>query len=405
VIWLALSGCFTGTPAPPPDASGLVGLEVVVERDAPLEEAAEFFASRPRHERSQVNTDQQAGQISASACGGCHSQIAKEWEVSVHAAAWRDPQFQAETHKSGNRWLCMGCHTPLISQLQRLPVGLVNGDVERPLLADNPTFDARLRDEGITCAACHLADDGAIEGPGLGGDAPHRVRAAPRFQDESVCTRCHQAEVVYPGKSFACAFATGEEWEASPWPAQDTSCVDCHMPEVERPAADGGPLRMVRRHWWRGSGLPKEAGVHPPADALQPGLELTAERVGADLEVVLRNGRAGHMLPTGDPERWIQVEVFFEPSGGQRPAWSTRIGQVWEWEKPPKKLEDTRILPGAEIRRSIPIPLGARRAQVVARHHRISEANAGYHGLDPSYPRSMETHRMVVELAQPGARE
>ena len=35
-------------------------------------------------------------------------------------------------------------------------------------------------------------------------------------------------------------------------------CQSCHMPEVERPMADGGPIRQGRRHLWRSGHDPEQ---------------------------------------------------------------------------------------------------------------------------------------------------
>ncbi|MCA9570097.1 MAG: hypothetical protein KC656_19765, partial [Myxococcales bacterium] len=280
--------------------------------------AMAFDATRPLYERPLG--DGRAGlpgvaDLSAESCAACHAEIAAEWRTSVHAVAWIDPQYQAEIGKSGNRWLCLNCHTPLKVQQDRFAVALEDGDVERPVLVDNPDFDAALREEGITCAACHVRD-GVVHGPGLGGNAPHPVKADPTYRSGELCLRCHQATATYPGKSFICVFDTGREWRDGPYDDEGKSCVTCHMPTVERPAALGGPTRTVARHWWRGAGIPKIAGRYPPPEANPFGLSLAAAVEGGELKVTATNANAGHMLPTGDPERKVFVDAVFLGSSG-----------------------------------------------------------------------------------------
>jgi hypothetical protein len=335
--------------------------------------------------------------LSAKTCGACHTEIYEEWKLSVHAAAWTDRQAQAEFAKGPQKWMCLNCHTPLRIQQENWPVGLVDDDVQQPILVKAPVYDAALREEGITCAACHVRD-GVIHGPGLEDSvAPHPVEADPTFRDEQVCLRCHQAVATYPGKDFTCTFNTGVEWQAGPDAAEGTHCADCHMPRIDRPAAIGGPTRSVARHWWRGAGIPKEAGVHPPPEANKFGLDLQATAGGGAVELVLTNAHAGHMLPTGDPERWVEVTVTFSGADGAmvgEPA-VTRIGQTWEWYPAPKKIGDNRLSPREERRVSIPVPDGAASAEIVASNHRISKKNADYHHLD-GYPRSVEVSRMTL---------
>ena len=64
-------------------------------------------------------------------------------------------------------------------------VALVEEDVEQPVYVKNPDFDGEFRDEGITCAACHVRD-GAVEGPtGIATEA-HATRQDDRFLDETI---------------------------------------------------------------------------------------------------------------------------------------------------------------------------------------------------------------------------
>ena len=402
---LFLAACGAPTPVPSdvapaediatvstPSALGLSPEEL-------LEKTTAFHAGRPRYERPLGVGGPVEGlaDLSAATCGTCHRAIYEEWRVSTHAHAWVDPQFQAEITKSGNRWLCLNCHTPLLVQHDTWPIGLTDGDVERPVLVSNPGFQDALREEGITCASCHVRD-GAIVGPGLGGEAPHPVVVDTSLRGPEPCLRCHQAVATYPGKSFVCVFETGDEWEAGPYPAEGKACSDCHMPAVERPAAAGGPVRTVRRHWWRGAGIPKVAGVHPPREANPPGLGLAAEQRDGMLRVVASNARAGHALPSGDPERWIVVRAVFEAGGTPVGApWETRFGQVWSWHPVPERRSDNRLLPREERVFSVPIPETATAVTLTAESHRMSEENAAYHGLT-DYPLSIETHRLERTL-------
>ena len=380
----------------------------VAEPDGPtvadLDATMAFFESRPIMERPlDPGLEPVVGlvDLSAEACAACHAEIAAEWKLSVHSQAWVDPQYQKEITKSGNRWLCLNCHTPLLTQQDVWPSGLEDGDVDRPILAENPYFDADLRNEGITCAACHVRE-GVVYGPGLGGDAPHPVKADPGFRSGEMCHRCHQAERTYEGKNFVCTFTTAAELAAGAW-AGEATCTSCHMPIVSRPAATGGPVREVRRHWWKGAGIPKIAGVYPPQEANSPGLDLRATW-GDTLRIEMENARAGHMLPTGDPERWIAVDVRFLGDSGDVGTWTYRIGQRWEWEPSPKKLGDNRLAPKEVRIEEVPIPAGALSAEIDAWNHRLSDANAEYHHLE-DYPRKVRTHHLQVGSVGSGMKQ
>lgn len=407
LLLLVLPGCGRGRPAPseevPQDASSQTG-PVRVESEgleADLAATQAFFASRPPYERPFATGLEQVeglGDLSADTCRACHMEIHGEWQTSVHAQAWVDPQYQAEIGKSGNRWLCLNCHTPLLTQQDLWPRDLVDGDVERPVLAPNPVFDAELREQGITCAACHVRGD-AIAGPGLGGNPPHKVVVDESLRSGELCNRCHTVEATYANKTFICTFQTGKEFEAGPWDEEGETCVSCHMPPVERVAGLGGPERTVARHWWRGAGIPKLAdGPYPPPEANAFGLELAARVDDGALVVEATNAHAGHRLPTGDPERWVQVDVRFLGSDGRElGAEQFRYGQTWEWTAPPRKVADNRLKPRETRRHVLSPPAGAVSAEVVGSNHRISKENAEYHHLG-DYPRSVEVRRLTVSL-------
>ena len=198
--------------------------------------------------------------------------------------------------------------------------------------------------------------EGAIVGPGLAdGDspAPHPVRVDPSFRTTEVCERCHQAEATYPGKSFICVFDTGDEWREGPYDDEGKTCIDCHMPPVERPAATGGPVRQVARHWWRGAGIPKIAGRYPPPEANPPGLGLDAAVTAGEVVVTATNANAGHLLPSGDPERKVHVRVLFDGTVSH----TQTFGQQWTWN-PPTKHGDTRLRPRESLVFRVPIPDG-----------------------------------------------
>ena len=404
---VAIGGCQRAQPTDTPEPAAAEETKpgrVDVPSDgleSDLATTRAFFATRPQYEQP-LNADVRGvdalPDLSAATCGVCHAEIYAEWRVSTHAAAWIDPQFQEEIKKSDNRWLCLNCHTPLLAQQDVWPRALVDDDVERPVVAPNPIFDEALRDEGITCAACHVVD-GEIHGPGLTSSVPpHSAIADPRFEGGDLCLRCHQANATYPGKDFICTFDTGEEWKQSPQHAEGKTCVSCHMPTEERVAAVGGPVRQIGRHWWRGAGIPKMVGTGTPPEASPPGATVESRIVGNQLEVVVTNANAGHLLPTGDPERWIQLDVqWLDAKGadvGEVRTW--RIGQTWEWN-PPTKLADNRLKPGERRVHAVARPEGASAARVRLSSHRMSLETARYHHLEGRYPLSLITHEHIVQ--------
>ena len=112
----------------------------------------------------------------------------------------------------------------------------------------------------------------------------------------------------------------------------------------------------------------------------------------ATLVVTATNANAGHMLPTGDPERKVIVTTAFD----DEVVHTEVFGQEWTWE-PPTKHGDTRLAPRESRVHRVRVPDGARRAVVVARNERMSEENRAYHHLE-GYPIDVETHRLEIAL-------
>lgn len=337
--------------------------------------------------------------LRASECGECHEEIYEEWRGSTHAQALADLQFQAEWEKDGFLFVCRNCHTPLQNQQETVVTGLIGGDYHRPAEAPNAEFDAMLKDEAITCAVCHVRD-GVIIGPhGDAADAPHPVRHDTQLLSAQACLGCHNVQGVLSA-TLMCTFATGDEWEASPYPGQGEDCVTCHMPEVRRSNAEGEQVRASNQHVWFGGGIAKfpgqedlalrgyvsglEVQVSSPVEAAAPGDT-------AHLAVTVRNARAGHELPTGDVERFVTVNMaLLGPNDELLQERQERIGELWEWWPAAKQLADNSLKPleerRYEMRYDVPAVPDQMRLRVVVTNHRMTEANAQAMGVLGSYP-------------------
>jgi hypothetical protein len=335
------------------------------------------------------NVPQGLTSLRAADCGICHADIYQEWRVSAHAQAFSDRQFQAELHKDrAVSWLCLNCHTPLENQLAQIAVGVRNRSTRAPVLRQNPRFDAALSREGVTCAVCHVKD-GVVLGPYGDSKAPHPVRKAPDLLTADACAACHQATAAYTD-TLVCTFDTAEEWRRSPYAAKGQACSHCHMPAVTRVVGAGGPQRASRRHLFIGSKIPKETSL-PAAhrayyDLFAPGLSVKLE----PRRLVVTNARAGHLLPTGDPERFILVKAeLLDGAGKTLDRFTHRIGQEWEWHPKARKLSDNRLKPLESRILELPFTQpGGRRVRVTVENWRLNDQNAAYHKLTGVYPRS-----------------
>jgi hypothetical protein len=377
--WLACARPNGEVPVAPPPA------QTVAERfgDWPFLSAIDAPRTLALTGGGELSTD-------AATCGGCHPEHHAEWAGSTHARAMRDLQYVAELAKPDQpRWLCLNCHIPTRPQRETVVDGssrfAVPGDVARLVPAPEPSFDPARVAEGVGCATCHVRRGpdgrGLVVGPRGSGRAPHAV-VADRASLDGICERCHSPGPARLTPTFTCWFETREEIEAGPDAGK--SCPECHMPEMERPAAAGGPVVTLRRHWWTGGGVPKtKADLAALADrGYTPAVDVEVDP-GPPVRVTLTQARGGHRVPTADPERHLRVTVRVVGADGRVVAEdAVRIGQTWDWGdaatgRPARRLSDDRLLPGESRRLFSPV-LGTgapgERLVVEVAHVRVSEA-------------------------------
>jgi hypothetical protein len=155
------------------------------------------------------------------------------------------------------------------------------------------------------------------------------------------------------------------------------------MPSVDRPIAPGGPVRATRGHDWVGGGVPKSVDGYDTllARGYTPGLSVTTTR-SPTITVTLAN-RAGHSLPTADPERFLRVEARLEDTDGHVLARDVvRLGQTWDWGdaatgRPAQRTADSRLEPGETRVWHPTLPSSPNATLVVeAIHVRVTPANA-----------------------------
>lgn len=282
--------------------------------------------------------------LKAESCGQCHREIYEEWKTSIHAHAYEDPFFQAYWKKDKNIWVCLNCHTPLENQQPTLVKDIPRGRVEKAIQEPNPHYDAEYQKESVTCAACHVRD-GVILGPFEDARAPHPTKYDPKFRTAELCYRCHNV-VSGPAQFYNVGpCGTYAEYEGKYWQERGFICQSCHMPEIERPMAVGGPVRRGRQHLWRGGHDPDmirravEIEVKADTDAPKPG-----DQVGVTLTLV--NAGAGHKIPTGDPDRFFTVEFIVEDQQGTvLERQSSTMGRWILWQPVIIELYDNRLLP------------------------------------------------------------
>jgi Cytochrome c554 and c-prime len=289
--------------------------------------------------------------LSAEECGTCHKENYLEWKRANHSKAWEDLQFQAEWKKDKKLWVCINCHTPLQDQQEFIITGKENGDYFKPVKKLNPFFDPELQKEAITCAVCHVRD-GVVIGPyGNSESSPHAVKKDIDFLSSKLCMSCHNVlDEVNP--TLVCTFGTGEEWKESPYQQSGQNCVTCHMPSVYRRLTSYTEPRWTRQHTFIGSAVPKTMGKDKIVKDYISGLDINVQLSPVNsawgdssyITVTLTNQRAGHYIPTGDPEHFIslQIRLMTEDNDVLRDT-SFTIAQKWKWWPKAIKLSDNRL--------------------------------------------------------------
>jgi hypothetical protein len=283
--------------------------------------------------------------LRAETCGACHREIYAEWKSSIHAQAYQDPFFQAYWKKDGQVWVCLNCHAPLENQQPTLIREVPRGRVEQAVVVSNPHYDPAYQKEAISCAACHVRD-GVVLGPFEDSAAPHPTQFDPAFRTTEVCYRCHNV-VSGPFQFYNVGpCGTYAEYEGRYFMTEKGMiCQSCHMPEVQRPVADGGPIRNGRKHLWRGGHDPD---MIRRAVAVQVHAEPVAPTAGQAVKFVLTliNAGAGHKIPTGDPDRHFTVEfVVIDEHQQVLQEQRQTMGRWILWQPVILEVYDNRLLP------------------------------------------------------------
>jgi hypothetical protein len=250
-------------------------------------------------------------------CAECHNKMHDEWSASTHARARRSPAYLEMRERSGGAG-CDDCHAPLAKRLRP-------GDLAP--------------DEGVTCEVCHNIKQVEVRrtGPGfvlqLGHvkygplcDAKdhyfHNMGCSPLHAQGELCAGCHLYYRALAGGGELPVFTEYEEWTEGPYQAKE--CQSCHMPETRTEVADGaGERDGVGHHGLLG----EQQDLRGRALAASATVSAIGSRIRVDL--VIKNVGAGHMVPTGLPERRVIARVVtVSPTGAQHATVEHGFGRI-----------------------------------------------------------------------------
>ena len=282
---------------------------------------------------------------SANTCEKCHEQHVKEWRISNHAYAAKDPVYHAMTRmgqmqsngKLGQ--FCIQCHSPVAFANKSAPVyfdaeaGIYKQDTEN--LGSEPGREAE--GEGVTCDVCHslvqvieevnaradyLPDN--VKRGGIRDPVPTNAHESKFDELQITSTGCGPCHAVTNPKGAKLEETFGE-WEASSFnrPGGKT-CQDCHMPEYKGRAASQGaiddqaiPERTLHRHIMPGV----DVSLLPPEDF--PGYE---ELRIAVRELLQESAEIGVMVDTSTKAMFVSIKNL---AGHALPSGATAERQMW----------------------------------------------------------------------------
>lgn len=260
-------------------------------------------------------------------CQKCHPELTEQWKKSTHASSTLNPIFLAFFHgtdKNGknssgpgykldfpnSNGNCATCHVPAMA-------------LNNPFGSD-PKEARGVAREGVFCDICHKIDAVRIDGSGgYPGTMSYRFKRPteghqvfygsfddvfpgedsyhPLYKDSRYCAPCHN------GKFWDVEmYSEYREWAESDYAVKNISCQNCHM------APDGVMTRFA---------LEKEGGIERKPETIPSHLfngisDLAFMKESIDLKIqselkdnrlaviaTVRNVKAGHHYPTGNPMR------------------------------------------------------------------------------------------------------
>lgn len=267
------------------------------------------------------------GKAETKPCQACHPVLAEQWRTSSHGVSATNPLFLAffnGTDRRGKKDVgpgykvdfqnsngnCATCHVPALA-------------LRDPFDSD-PNKAAGVEKEGVSCDLCHKIDEVRVDQTGgypgtlslqfkrpaegqqifygpyddvfPGDDSFH-----PLYKESRYCAPCHH------GKFWGLpVYSEFQEWADSDYPAKNIHCQDCHM------AADGKTARFASE---KEGGVERQPATIPShgfsgvtdrafmAEAIDLAVQTEQQAEALQITITLKNLKAGHHYPSGNPMR------------------------------------------------------------------------------------------------------
>jgi hypothetical protein len=301
---------------------------------------------------------------SAKVCAECHAATYESWSRTFHALSAIDPVFIESLARSEivtdrqTRRLCLMCHSPTTN---------LSGDFG---------LDAPVSREGVTCSFCHsvtfvdhqarqqrfVNDPARLVVEGAEGNRGHHFEDGDIMLSAEFCAGCHEWENAFGLRILS----TYSEWKESLFASEGIPCQECHLPKSLGSSTGTEGSKSIRS-----SNLHFQMGGHSQDQLVSAArLDVTAEVEGAEiiLDVGVTNAKAGHMLPTGIPNRKMKLLVDLYDRDGELLNSHTQVFSRTLADRSGKILEDLadQFLHGArELADNRIAPRETRRERIV----------------------------------------
>lgn len=297
-------------------------------------------------------------------CADCHPAIYAEHEQNTHGRAFVDMEARLAT-RGFRREDCVRCHTP------------------RPVFETGIGMTPMVRysnlEDGNGCMSCHWKQ--GFDYSRFAGGPECKGAFDPRVGTVEACASCHRIA------------GTPAQWShAEHGKEAGRVCLDCHMPEVERPVAVGGPVRYVRSHVFPASRSESQ---------LRRAYGYDARIEGSDVVVTLANKGAGHNFPTATRQRSVESLVVVRDLEGNEVSRSRMtLRYPYASDLAPQQLtmpQNTQIPSGKSREQRVPLHVASGTVECTLffkLYHPIEDE-------DPELSRRLEDRRLVFDGVEP----
>jgi hypothetical protein len=196
------------------------------------------------------------------------------------------------------------------------------------------------------------------------------------------------------------AMTPGKSGEIIARDTQSLGCVQCHMPLVERPLVENGPVRRTRQHLWRGGHDPEMVKNALTIDFTEEQRPRQDSRV---FQLTLTNTGAAHYVPTGTPDRHLTVHLrVLDKTGVVTDEQNHSIKRTVMWRPFIVDLWDNRLARWQPRRYELEVPVDSSAVKVEAeiRYHLLAESRRKRIGYENRTPIKYSVFREQITLQE-----